>query len=165
MANENKQDDPRRTPPGDHSARGRGSNIAHHLSYHDLRQWLLEAQRLGEVREVNGLGWEREIGMLSEMAVRRDDAPCFLFGEVPGTIPGSRVLVNFFGGKRKNMTLGFPAELSKVELSDGFRVHYAAQMKRIPPRYVENGPVMQNVMTGEAIDVTKFPAPRWHRKD
>ena len=99
------------------------------------------------------------------MAVRRDDAPCFVFGEVPGSITGSRVLVNFFGGKRKNMTLGFPAELSKVELSDGFRVHYAAPMKRIPPRYVESGPVMQNVMTGEAIDVTKFPAPQWHRKD
>src|SRR5438270_907002 len=115
MGNETKQDDPPRTPYGNDPAGGRGSNIAPHLSYHDLRQWLLEAQRLGEVREVNGLGWEREIGMLSEMAVRRDDAPCFLFGEVPGTIPGSRVLVNFFGGKRKNMTLGFPAGQSKLE--------------------------------------------------
>ena len=38
-------------------------------------------------------------------------------------------------------------------------------MKRIPPKFVETGPVMQNVMTGDAIDVTKFPAPQWHPKD
>src|ERR1700740_1672811 len=141
------------------------SNTAPFLAYHDLRQWLAEAQRLGEIRQVKGLAWQSEIGMLSEMAVRRDDAPCFLFEDVPDTIAGSRVLVNFFGGKRKNMTLGFPTNLSKVELSEGFRLHYAAEMKRVPPRYVKHGPVMQNVMTGDAIDVTKFPAPQWHHKD
>jgi 4-hydroxy-3-polyprenylbenzoate decarboxylase len=141
------------------------SNTAPHLAYHDLRQWLAEAQRFGEVRQVKGLGWETEIGMVSEMAVRRDDAPCFIFEDVPGTMAGSRVLVNFFGGKRKNMTLGFPADLSKVELSEGFRLHYAAEMKRIPPKFVDDGPVMQNVMTGENIDIRKFPAPQWHRKD
>jgi len=48
--------------------------------------------------------------------------------------------VNFFGGKRKNMTLGFPTDLSKVELSEGSRVYYAAEKKRIPPRYVNDGP-------------------------
>src|SRR5438876_8040940 len=102
---------------------GGRSNIAPHLAYHDLRQWLAEAQRLGEVKDVKGLNWQSEIGMVSELAVHRDDAPCFVFAEVPGTIAGSRVLVNFFGGKRKNMTLGFPSELTKVELSEGFRVH------------------------------------------
>src|SRR5438552_1192594 len=76
------------------------SNTAPHLAYHDLRQWLGEAQRLGEVRQVKGLAWQTEIGMVSEMAVRRDDAPCFVFEDVPGTIAGSRVLVNFFGGRR-----------------------------------------------------------------
>src|SRR5262245_22343148 len=98
-------------------------------------------------------------------ALHDDNAPCFLFTEVPGTIKGSRVLVNFFGGKRKHMTLGFPSDLTKMELSECFRVHYAADMKRIPPKYVEDGPVMQNVLTGDAIDVTRFPAPQWHKPD
>ena len=51
------------------------SNTAPHLVYHDLREWLAEAQRLGEVRQVKGLGWQNEIGTVSGMAVRRDDAP------------------------------------------------------------------------------------------
>jgi len=137
-----------------------GSNIGPHVAYHDLRNWIEEARKLGEIKEVKGLSWQHDIGMVSEMALRDDNAPCFIFEDVPGTIEGSRVLVNFFGGKRKNMTLGFPAHLSKIELSEGFRVHYAADMKRIPPKFVEDGPIMQNVMTGEAIDVTKFPVPQ-----
>jgi UbiD family decarboxylase len=142
-----------------------GSNIAPHLAYHDLRKWIEEAQKLGEIKEVKGLSWQHDIGMVSEMALHDDNAPCFIFTDVPGTIEGSRVLVNFFGGKRKNMTLGFPTDLSKIELSEGFRVHYAAEMKRIPPKFVADGPVMQNVMTADAIDVTKFPVPQWHEPD
>jgi len=142
-----------------------GSNIAPHLAYHDLRNWIEEARKLGEIKEVKGLSWQHDIGMVSEMALHDDNAPCFIFEDVPGTIEGSRVLVNFFGGKRKNMTLGFPTDLSKIELSEGFRVNYVADMKRIPPKFVEDGPIMQNVMTGKAIDVTKFPVPQWHQPD
>ena len=83
-----------------------------------------------------------------------DAAPCFVFDEVPGTIEGSRVLVNFFGGKRKNMTLGFPTDLSKIELSEGFRSNFMGPMTRIPPRYVNDGPIFENVLRGDDIDVT-----------
>jgi 4-hydroxy-3-polyprenylbenzoate decarboxylase len=142
-----------------------GSNVVPHIAYHDLRQWIEEARKFGEIKEVKGLSWQQDIGMVSEMALRDDNAPCFIFEDVPGTIKGSRVLVNFFGGKRKNMTLGFPTDLSKIELSECFRTNYAVEMQRIPPKYVKDGPVMQNVMTGAAIDVTKFPTPQWHRPD
>src|SRR5215510_6049971 len=149
----------------DAAAPGIGSNTAPHLAYHDLRKWLEEAEKLGEVKHVKGLSWQKDIGMVSEMAAHSDNAPCFVFEDVPGTLPGSRVLLNFFDGKRKNMTLGFPTEMSKIELSEGFRTHYAADLKRILPKYVESGPVMQNVVTGDSVDVTKFPAPQWHKPD
>src|SRR5215211_1662122 len=144
---------------------GIGSNTAPHLAYHDLRKWLEEAQKLGEVKEVQGLSWQSDIGMVSEMALHDDTAPCFVFGDVPGTISGSRVLVNFFGGKRKNMTLGFPTDMSKIELSEGFRTSFMGPMTRIPPKYVNDGPIFENVMTGDEIDVTRFPAPIWHTAD
>ncbi len=64
--------------------------------------------------------------MVAEMSAHADNAPCFLFEDVPGTLQGSRLLVNFFAGKRKNMTLGFSTELSKLELSESFRVNHAA---------------------------------------
>ncbi len=38
-------------------------------------------------------------------------------------------------------------------------------MKPVEPLYVENGPVKQNVMMGDDVDLTKFPWPRWHQRD
>src|SRR5882724_9656632 len=169
MAKQDAQPDGMSTPLGGGDSGGGiagvGSNTAPHLAYHDLRKWLEEAQKLGEVKTVKGLSWQRDIGMVSELAAHTDNAPCFVFEDVPGTLPGSRLLINFFDGKRKNMTLGFPVELSKIELSEGFRTHYMSQLKRIPPKFVETGPVMANVTTGDAIDVTKFPAPIGHPRD
>ncbi len=107
------------------------SNVAARIAYDDLRGWIDQARRFGEVKEVSGLTWEQDIGMVSEMAMHDDSAPCFIFNDIPGTIAGSRVLVNFFGGKRKNMTLGFPAGLGKLELSEGFRTQFMGPMQRI----------------------------------
>ena len=88
------------------------ANTQPQLAYGDLRQWLDEARRLGEVKDVSGLTWQQDIGMVAGVAMHDDGAPCFVFDHVPDTIEGSRVLVNFFGGKRKNMSLGFPADLT-----------------------------------------------------
>jgi UbiD family decarboxylase len=141
------------------------SNVDPRIAYDDLRQWIEEARKLGEIKEVKNLSWQRDIGMVAEMALHDDAASCFIFEDVPGTIKGSRILVNFFGGKRKNMTLGFPTELSKIELSEGFRTHYMGPMKRIAPRYVNDGPIFENVLEGDAVDLTRFPAPQWHEPD
>src|SRR5438132_4020378 len=115
MAKSSEQPDGMATPAGAiDSPTGKlaaGSNIAPHIPYEDLRQWLEAARQLGEVKEVAGLSWQEDIGMVAEMAVHDDEAPCFVFNDVPGTLVGSRVLVNFFGGRRKNMTLGFPTDL------------------------------------------------------
>ena len=126
---------------GDGRKPGEGSNIEPRIPYGDLREWLAEARKLGEVREVKGLTWQEEIGMASEVVLHDEKAPAVLFEDVPGTLPGSRVLVNFFGGKRQNMTLGFPTDLAKLELTEEFRKHYMAELKQIPPKYVNDGPI------------------------
>ena len=160
------QPDPMSTPAGTQVAGGVArSNVAPRLPYEDLRQWLEAARRLGEVKEVSGLNCEQEIGLVAGVAMHDDSAPCFVFDRIPGAIEGSRVLVNFFGGRRKNMTLGFPAELNKIELSEGFRTNYLGPMPRIAPKYVEDGPIFQNVLEGDAVDLTRFPAPKWHAAD
>ncbi len=150
---------------GDGRKPGEGSNIEPRIPYRDLREWLEEAQKLGEVRVAKGLTWQEEIGMASEVILHDEKAPAVLFEDVPGTLPGSRVLVNFFGGKRQNMTLGFPTDLGKLELTEEFRKHYMADLKQIPPKYVTSAPILENVMEGDAIDVTKFPTPKWHEED
>jgi 4-hydroxy-3-polyprenylbenzoate decarboxylase len=167
MADDGKQPDAMSNPIGGEAKRGEGgiSNVDPRLAYRDLREWIAEAQKLGEVRTVKGLSWQTDIGMASEVVLHDESAPAVLFEDVPGTLPGSRVLVNFFGGKRQNMTLGFPTDLGKLELTEEFRKHYMAEMKQIPPKYVTDAPIFENIMEGDAIDVTKFPTPKWHEED
>src|SRR5258706_8931827 len=142
-----------------------GKNFAGHIAYGDLRQWLALADRLGEVREVNGASWEEDIGLAAEAILRAEDGPCVVFDEVKGCAKGFRVLLNMFAGTRRNMTLGFPDHLTKWELSDSYREAFLTNPKIIPHEIVGDGPVFENVLTGEDVDVLKFPAPVWHEKD
>ena len=62
------------------------SNLEPRLCYDDLRQWLEEARKLGEVKDVSGLTWQQDIGMVAgmvhvqplellEQPPQRDDGP------------------------------------------------------------------------------------------
>ena len=135
------------------------------IAYHDLREWLAAAEKLDEVEIVKGANWQEEIGMAAELVLHSDAAPCVVFEDIPDTLPGSRVLTNFFGGLRKAMTLGFPTNLSKLHLAEAARVHYLADLPQIPPREVDDGPILENVITGDDVDVTRFPTPLWHEED
>jgi UbiD family decarboxylase len=133
--------------------------------YSDLREWLSEADKLGEVKTVLGASWQEEIGLASDVVIPSDDGPAIIFDEVPGCPKGFRLLINVFAGKRRAMTLGFPQELSKQELSQAYFEHYQKKQQHIPPVIVEDGPIFQNILTGDAVDITKFPTPIWHAND
>src|SRR5215813_5029890 len=100
------------------------SNVRAGIAYDDLREWLSEAERLGEVRVVKGATWQEDIGLAAEAVLRAEDGPCVVFEDIPECPKGFRLLMNVFAGTRRNMTLGFPDHLTKWELSDAFRNAY-----------------------------------------
>jgi 4-hydroxy-3-polyprenylbenzoate decarboxylase len=140
-------------------------NFTGRIGYDDLREWLVHAERLGEVRHVKGASWQQDIGLAAEAILRAENGPCVVFDEVPGCPKGFRVLMNMFAGARRNMTLGFPDHLTKSELSDAYREAYLARPKIVPHEIVAGGPVFENILMGADVDVEKFPAPVWHEKD
>ena len=144
----------------------KAKNIKHYVLFEDLRQWIDEADKLGELRRVDGATWQEDIGLATELLQHDEKAPTALFDKIPGVPVGYRVLVNFFGGKRMNMTLGFPTSLNKFELSRAFLdIYRERSTKPLPHEVVENGPVMENIMMGNEVDITKFPTPLWHEAD
>ncbi len=38
-------------------------------------------------------------------------------------------------------------------------------MKTLPYQEVSDGPIFENILTGDDVDVTKFPVPIWHERD
>jgi 4-hydroxy-3-polyprenylbenzoate decarboxylase len=134
--------------------------------YRDLREWLQAAADINELRTVLGAHWDREIGALTDMMPRRaDPCPALLFDEIPGYPPGHRVLSNALASpKRLALTFGLPDDLVGVDLVDAWRKR-ARSVSMIPPIEVEQGPILENVMTGSDVDLNRFPSPIWHEED
>jgi 4-hydroxy-3-polyprenylbenzoate decarboxylase len=146
------------------AAVGTNTNVGARMTYEDMREWIKEAEKLGEVKVVDGLSWESDIGEVAEVVLHDENAPCIIFDNVQGCPPGFRMLINFFAGKRRNMTMGFPTDWNKLELTDAVHKHMKS-VKPIPHKIVKSGPILENVLEGDDIDVEKFPAPMWHDQD
>ena len=73
----------------------------------------------GRPQTVTGANWHTDIGRVVEVMCRDEGTPSVLFDEVEGCPPGFRILINWFTGTRKNLTLGFPENFNKLELSRG----------------------------------------------
>ncbi|MBF6568814.1 MAG: UbiD family decarboxylase [Candidatus Binataceae bacterium] len=136
-------------------------------AFHDLRDYI---ERLvgelgeGEVRIVEGANWDLEIGCLTELMAERE-GPALLFDNIVGYPKGFRVMSNFMGtAARCAMALGISPNLSKVEIIRAWK-DKSKQLTMIPPIEVASGPILENVLEGSAVDLTKFPAPKWHEHD
>mgnify|MGYP003667768351 CR=1 FL=1 len=140
-------------------------NLVPRIEYDDLRGWLAMAESLDELRTVDGANWQEEIGMAAELVSHEEEAPAVLFDRIPGCPDGHRVVVNMFGGRRMRTMLGFPADLTKIELSECLFDSFSAAADGIPYEMVDDGPVLENVLTGDDVDLSLFPAPQWHEGD
>lgn len=136
--------------------------------YVDLRDWLEEVEKIGELIKVNGAHWDVEMGPLTQMLheAKQDRTPAILFDEIPGYPKGFRTLYGHFSTlARIAITLGLSVDYrNKVEF---VRIYHnkLKDLKLIPPRMVKHGPVMENIITGNDVDVLKFPVPRHHELD
>ena len=136
--------------------------------FKDLREWLDEVEKLGELKRVSGAHWDGEMGPLTQLVHEKyhGSAPALLFDDIPGYPAGYRTLYGHFSTlNRIAVTLGLPLEYgSKLEFIENYRRKMEAQ-ELIPPVAVKDGPVLENVHTGNDLDVLEFPVPRHHELD
>ena len=148
----------------DNSIAVSSDNVTCTLEYGDLRDWLSEVEARGDLKVVRGASWEKDIGQVVEVMCHDEGTPSVVFDEVEGCPKGFRILVNWFTGTRKNLTLGFPSHLNKLELSQSYHEHTRG-LDPIPHEIVEDGPIFENILEDSDIDVTKFPSPLWNPDD
>src|ERR671919_3026800 len=123
----------------------------------DLRPWLAQVEKLGELREVRGADWNLELGAISELNVKKDAPPALLFDEIAGYPKGFRVLT---------CSTASPARLaSLLRLGPENTHHGLVQKLRGKPaqwqsrardyRYVvtERGPAFENVQRDSDVNV------------
>jgi UbiD family decarboxylase len=132
----------------------------------DLRHWLEDVERLGQLEHISGADWDLEIGALTEIILERmPTPPAVLFDKVPGFDPERRVLANMLETlQRTALTLSLPTNLKTIPLIDALRAKLAA-LQPVEAKTVSTGPVLENVEKGSQVDLLKFPVPRWHEGD
>jgi len=135
----------------------------------DLREWIARIESLGELQHVAGAHWDLEIGTLSEINYRRKPPAALLFDEIVGYPRGYRVLTgSMSNARRMAVTLGLDPSLDTASLVQELRgkpMQWEAAAPRFEPEVVKTGPIFENVVERCNVDLTRFPAPRWHEHD
>ncbi|HET7671837.1 MAG TPA: UbiD family decarboxylase [Burkholderiales bacterium] len=133
----------------------------------DLRAWLAEADKLGELKHVRGADWNLELGAISELNVKKDLPPALLFDEIKGYPPGFRVLTcSTSSPARLSSILRLPVQRTHKGLVEALRgkpAQWQAAAGRFPCTVVKTGPALENMQ--REVDLLKFPSPLWHERD
>jgi UbiD family decarboxylase len=131
----------------------------------DLRDWLAQVEALGQLKRLEGAHWDLELGGISELMHRRPHPQALLFDAIPGYPRGRRVLTNMLGTvQRLALTTGTDPTLTPLQYVEAWR-RKIAQITPIEPEWRADGPVLQNVREGAAVNLLEFPVPRWHEHD
>jgi UbiD family decarboxylase len=133
----------------------------------DLRLWLADAQKLGEVRDVKGADWNLELGAISELNVKKDAPPALLFDEIKGYPKGYRVLTcSTSSPARLSSILRLPIQQAHKGLVQALRgkpAQWQAAATGFNAVEVKSGAALENLQ--KDVDVLAFPSPLWHELD
>ena len=134
------------------------------MPYKDMREFIVALERVGELRVVENADWDLEIGTIAELNYEREGS-ALLFDSIKGYPKGYRILTNGMGRlKRALLALDLPLDLSVDEALEAYEQKISSY-RPVPPIEVKDGPIFENVYTGDKIDLWKFPTPRWHEAD
>jgi UbiD family decarboxylase len=124
----------------------------------DLRKCLEVAEAIGEIEVIEGADPHLEMGALYELSLQKAIPPILLFRKIKGFPDDYRVAVNVRSSKVLN-------EGSGLELVQAYRKHRRKNSEPIPHEVVATGPVLENVLMDNQVDIFAFPAPKWHGHD
>lgn len=135
------------------------------MAFKDFREWLNLLDSIGELRRVKcEVNWDREIGALTRKVFAKE-GPALLFENIKG-YRDTRCTKLFTGGLgtmgRLALMLGMPKETRVSEL---VKITMQRMKRPIKPVIVGTGPVKENKLFGDDINLCDFPVPKWHYLD
>lgn len=133
--------------------------------FDDLRDYIKQAEELGECKLIEGADWDLEIGTITEL-MAKPNTPLLLFDKIKGYESGYRVVTNMAASDRRVcLLLGVPEGKKGMQLVKAWRDKTKREFKPVPPVEVETGPVKENIHVGNDVNLFMFPTPKWHELD
>jgi UbiD family decarboxylase len=123
---------------------------------------------MGKLKEVQGASWDLEVGTLTDLNVKSRKWT-LLFDKIQDYSPGYRVLTgSLLDSARVALTLGLSPDLDDRQLVTALRQRIAGaqtSLDRFPSHALSTAPFLENRCEGSEVDLTKFPAMKWHERD
>lgn len=135
------------------------------MALQDLRDWIDKLENSGELRRIRAeVDWDEEIGAITR-EVSGSYGPALLFENIKdhGKTLCRRLFTNGTGTRERVCRLiGVSEETGYRGLVATFKERFSRPVK---PVVVEGGPVHENVLSGDEIDLYQFPVPKWNPLD
>ncbi|MBF7084446.1 phenylphosphate carboxylase subunit beta [Desulfallas sp. Bu1-1] len=128
----------------------------------DLRDLIQLCEQMGELKRVKAeVDWNLE---LCHIAKRNEEqnGPALIFENVKGY--KTPVLTSVFM-KPKHVAMVFNMPLQSTIFDLAKKWISITEKGGIPPKLVSNGPVMENIKTGDDVNLYEFPVPKYFPKD
>lgn len=135
------------------------------MAIKDMREWISRLDCEGELRRISTeVNWKGEIGAITRK-VYSGNGPALLFENIKDH--KDTICTKLFTGglatkDRIAMMLNQPRQTRHRDLVEVVRQR---AKKPLEPVMVKSGPVKENILKGEAIDLFQFPVPQWHYLD
>jgi 4-hydroxy-3-polyprenylbenzoate decarboxylase len=123
----------------------------------DLRELIRLARERRELEIIKGADPYLEMGALYELSLEKTFPPLLLFEDIKG-YPSGRVVMNV------RFSRLFSEDLS-LDALKAYRKRRKWEGGLIPPVEVNAGPVCENILKGDRVNVKAFPAGHWHEHD
>ena len=138
------------------------------MQFGDLRGWIKALQEHDEFREVIAeVDWNLELGTITRKVFGNGDGPALLFSNIkdynrPDSLCRRLYTGSFSNYSRIALMFGLPVD---APITDMVKAARQAFSESIEPRIVNTGPVKENCVSSESIDLHDFPVPLWNRLD
>ena len=133
--------------------------------YKDLREFIELVDALGALRRIEGADPRFEIGGITEVAAGLPECPALLFDRVKGYRGGYRVFSNATTNvQRAALALGLDPTLRPLDALRAW-MEKRKDLQPLAPVVVNRAAFQDNTQGGSDVDITRFPAPVWHRHD
>jgi len=127
----------------------------------DLRGFIAKCEEEGELHRIKAeVDWDLELSHIAKLNEEKK-GPALLFENVKG-YDSPVITSTCTTTERLSIIMGMPKASTLVDL---YRHWVEKGQHMIPPKLVDTGPCKENKMTGDEVDLFKFPVPKFFPMD
>ena len=135
------------------------------MAYWSLREWIAKIEEIGQLKRITAeVDWNLELGTIARLMANQEGA-ALLFENIKDyhNTECSKLFINGLGSRQRvAMALDLPIETTYRGIVEFVKERSGQQ---IPPVIVASGPVKQNIVGGDAVNLYQFPVPKYNHLD